>query len=503
MSIIGDYPGTAFQIKKEVAPALTSVSPPAVMTGIPQTFSLVGTGLGRLGAVNFTLFPAGPTLTYGYGIGMSNPVTADGSTITVNQVSLPVGVYNVSVTVGIASDGWNWQPRGSAQPQSNPKTVTSAAPVVPNVTLSVTSNLLQITGQPLSLTNCAMIDGTPSMPQLTARILDVATGLPPLSGIGQFNLTLEFNQYWGDQTGPKGVDFYRQWNLYPQGQTSIPMHAGSPWYVPTPRVLGGKATISWYFNNVAQTPFQFCIAGYNPVPGPQLNAALDGGAYWFRRLVANHETNASQFCEPGRMQKSWCSGGYWGQPVWGYPRGYGMLQLDPPQGLGVSLLLNDDDAYEVIWNWAANLTQWDRVADQKAGPFSATPDPQDARANPHWWRQLDQYFQYNVAHPDAPIDAPTDSAEAACTFTAFAAPGGPPVTGPYSFADAILMKLFGGAPKQYISYLNLSNPPRWNLCRLNSINANIVRDFCACSSMGTDCHVPFTPPASDCATNGN
>ena len=44
VSIIGDYPGTAFQIKKEVAPALTSVSPPAVFAGVPQTFSFVGQG---------------------------------------------------------------------------------------------------------------------------------------------------------------------------------------------------------------------------------------------------------------------------------------------------------------------------------------------------------------------------------------------------------------------------------------------------------------------------
>ena len=306
----------------------------------------------------------------------------------------------------------------------------------------------------------------------------------------------------GRPVGPAGRRFPPSVGSLPLWHWGGTCSGGEPWQVPTPRVLGGTATISWYLNGVEQTPVKFCVKAYNPYYGPDLDAILDGGGYWFRRLVANHESGASQFCEPQRYQKAWCAGGFWAEPIWGFPRGYGMMQIDPPQGSG-GFALGGDDTYEGIWNWRANLNHWAHVTRAKAGEFIDTGIANYSRANPYSFRQLQQWSQNNSNHSAAPIDSPAVSIEGSCTFTQGAVAGASPINGAYSFADAILMKQLGGANPQYISYLNLSNPPRWNLCRRNSINSNIVLEFCGCQSVTGCAPVSFTPPVSDCATNGN
>jgi len=51
----------------------------------------------------------------------------------------------------------------------------------------------------------------------------------------------------------------------------------------------------------------------------------------------------------------------------------------------------------------------------------------------------------------------------------------------------------------YVSFLNLGNPVRWNFCRANGVNANIVYEFCTCQqATGCQRQVVFPPAPLEC-----
>lgn len=66
------------------------------------------------------------------------------------------------------------------------------------------------------------------------------------------------------------------------------------------------------------------------------------------------------------------------------------------------------------------------------------------------------------------------------------------------------MKQFGGSHLNYISILiNNTNPAntRWNFCRANDANANIVYEFCTCQqAAGCQRRVTFPPAPLECQT---
>jgi len=484
------YAPIMFYVHVTAAPSISSITPSTFPAGVPTQLTINGNGFGQAGAIEFS----GPG-----NIPPVNYTTSSPTQVVVTVTAPNAGTYNVDLQERKDVDGFSFQqPAAQGQPpKSPPKTVTATAPPPKlNVTSSSTQNLNGGSGIP-SMNNCAMIDGTPLMPTITARVVDPNTGQPVQSGTAQFNLRLEFDQY----SGPPGVQTtlmkHYLWELVPGGMTSL-MSASNPWQPQLPRVLGGTATLSWSYNGVAQSPVQFCVKAYNPYYS-DLYPALDSGSYWFRRYVANHETNASQFCEPGRMQAAWCGGGYWGQPVWGSPQGYGVLQLDPPQGAPPVPVLSDDDAYEAIWNWKANLQQWDVVAGTKAGV-----DGQDQAAYTFWVNQVEQWRQWNSIPANAQVGPLADTQEANCTFSFGDTPdsqSGHP-QGIYWFGDPILMKQFGGAPMNYVSFLSADiNNPRWNFCRSNSVNANVVYEFCTCQqATGCQRQVYFPPAPQECKT---
>ena len=191
------------------------------------------------------------------------------------------------------------------------------------------------------------------------------------------------------------------------------------------------------------------------------------------------------------MQVVWCAGGYWGQPVWGYPQGYGAMQIDPPEG-GGSTSLATLDAYEAIWNWRANFAQWQRIVDLlKAGSAN---DPglgvttQGMPGYPFWNRQVRQWNDFNTQNSGNVVSSVPDTQEAVCMFS-FGGAGASPSdvsAGARWFGDAEAMKQLGGATMNYLSFLdggvNVSQA-RWNFCRKNGVNANIVYEFCTCQQV--------------------
>ena len=113
-------------------------------------------------------------------------------------------------------------------------------------------------------------------------------------------------------------------------------------------------------------------------------------------------------------------------------------------------------------------------------------DGQDQSAYGFWLSQVQQWRQW-TANPANPQVGPLpDTPEAGCTFNFGDIPDskfGHP-QGTYWFGDPILMKQFGGAPMNYVSFLSADvTNPRWNFCRANASNANIVYEFCTCQQV--------------------
>ena len=217
--------------------------------------------------------------------------------------------------------GFGFQKTGAQGQAPQSQTSVNASVVRPvSVKLVVTSSLNQYNSPSAPLSpvdpslrlpvglNCAMIDGTPTMPEISAQVVDANTGQPVASGTSQFNLRLQFDQMIGTPGVQTAVDVPYSWDLVPNGPLQF-YSASSPWKVRPSRILGGNGTISWYYNSVAQTPFSFCVQSYNPSYS-DFYALTGGGRYWFAPLVSNHEANGSNVCEPGRMQAVWCGGGY-------------------------------------------------------------------------------------------------------------------------------------------------------------------------------------------------
>ena len=275
--------------------------------------------------------------------------------------------------------------------------------------------------------------------------------------------------------------------------------------------VGNHASITWSLNGVQQPDFTFNILGNNP-DWPTAQRALqavtiNGTPAWFAPNIAIHETSAKQFWYPGAIDSTnWCwtrtDGGpqltgpannspqQAGMPIYGYPGGYGMLQLDPPT-----------TAFD-IWNWRTNISSWQVRFEGVAGPERDTqldpiPNLHDIRAYPFWIRQVVQWQTYNAAQrlnslPEVPwLPDPGPNFSSNCSFqppstTAF------PVrntgqSNTYWYGDAILMKMVGGSPTNYVNWNNTDpNNPSWSFAKSNSVSKDIVYEFCTCTAPNPD-----------------
>lgn len=156
--------------------------------------------------------------------------------------------------------------------------------------------------------------------------------------------------------------------------------ANQPWIDPWTSnpglsLVGGVATLAWSYNGAAGQPFSFCVLGKNDTV-QNMQAVAAQLPYWFAQNISIHETNLSQFCDgiSRTTNGPYCSGGAnIGMPIYGFPGGYGAMQLDPPPSL------------HEVWNWKAN--------------FAAARSLLDAKANTaysFWQRQYNQWSSYNI-----------------------------------------------------------------------------------------------------------
>jgi hypothetical protein len=310
---------------------------------------------------------------------------------------------------------------------------------------------------------------------------------------------------------------------YPAGPPApVPADQTVTWTGVPP--FGNNASIPWIFNGVQQPNFTFTVLGqtadFNSVVLPALQqVTVNGEPVWFAPNVAIHETAGNQFWHsPITDSTNWCwtrpdrgltlpppminSPQMAGMPVYGYPGGYGLLQLDPP-------------TYPAdIWNWQQNISDWQTSLQGQAGPEVGSLNGTSSAAYPFWIRQVMQWQNYNcgqypcasnngapvitnskpvywVQDPGQPSTGnpnPTNYSPN-CNFLAPSLTAstvrdtGQPNT--YWYGDPILMKMLGGAPAAYLSWNNIEESqgvtPFWDFEKANSVSEDIAYEFCTCS----------------------
>jgi hypothetical protein len=227
--------------------------------------------------------------------------------------------------------------------------------------------------------------------------------------------TTSFDQYY--PTGPPTV--------YPEGSP-----AGSPWSITAS--TGGTVTVLWALNGASQNSFSFNVNGANANPTHSALLGSLGNSPWYLPFVPGAESSYRQFDSNGI-------------PFWGFPDGYGVMQIDSASG--VTLRLN------LLYNWQDN-------ADEGRSELQAK-----AQLASNWWDSQKQQWQaYNAGKPTQqqfplPPDyfcgnagtsarpnylCNTDPAQvpgARCKLTA----QDPPPAGSRHFRDGITLKRYNGA----------------------------------------------------------
>jgi len=106
---------------------------------------------------------------------------------------------------------------------------------------------------------------------------------------------------------------------------------------------GGNATITWTFDGVQQSSFNFFVNGTNP-PNSTVDSYLSNGdGAWFKQNLVAYESGAYTDA-PYNQYHQFVATPY--DPVWGAPDGIGLMQLEPPARAS-----GDAD----FWAWPVNV----------------------------------------------------------------------------------------------------------------------------------------------------
>lgn len=298
----------------------------------------------------------------------------------------------------------------------------------PNTQLNIYQTQLKITsgGTELAAGKCAAIDATPTMPNIVTQI--VAPHYPA---------KLPLNVTWNLQvsyTGPDSPPTTYSYNV-PNTAVAASTAFTIPW---NNTYIGGQSTLTYTYLTPTQQTFKFCINGMNPAVSTVMSAL--GTSPWYIDDIA--------YIESGHTYAQFRANG---NPVFGAPHGFGIMQLDPPRSQG--------DLFEWTQNVTDGIAKVDNAASYGLG---------------FWNRQVAQYTAWAQAHNNLPVPPGNDSEGTTCVFSYT------PSGGEYPFSDAISIKVYNGAPRNYIFWLNTgahATNPAWEFSK------------CSTTSVGTVCYV--------------
>ena len=232
---------------------------------------------------------------------------------------------------------------------------------------------------------------------------------------------------------------------FPGGSGRV-LSAASTWDIRSEfggALRGGTATISYRYNSQPERSFTFQIRGANPVEADAKSRL--GGSPWFLTRIARQESGIRQF-----------NGG---DPLFGAPNGWGIMQVDPPPGP------------QEIWNWAANVDAGKGVINQKNSELTTT-----------WNNRLNDWATWNQQHPpNQQVGPPAPRQEGGCNLQWVG--GGSGSEGSPSFRDACWIKRYNGADNSdFLIWENrppYQNDPRWVFIPTRSDGLAYVAGVCS------------------------
>lgn len=374
-------------------PRIDSITPSTVSEGdvdVPVTFT--GVGFGNVPPI-LTFSPPGMSARIAPG---STPTQFTAYVTPANS-----GIYEVTVTSGGYSGFF--APGPASNSQNNTGKAISVAPGSRPEILEV-----KVNGTPIS-SGARVV-----LPAGTMNLAFAAT----LTGEGVAGyVTFRLSASYKDpKQGVERCPLPFQFDV-----ASGTVDVGAAWTVDLG--TGGNIILEWSLNGGPfRRDFTFQVVGENPDRGTLLQE-LGDTPWYLKPLIGVESSNPPVTPYHNFYPEDYPFVDRRGQPVWGTPCGYGVMQLDPPR-----------DVY-AIFRWRLNIQQG---KNSKLAEKITTGD--------NWWTRQTAQWQAFMSKYGVVVPMQADKTEAQCVFSAN------PVGTQHHFRDALAIKCYNNCNPHYISY---------------------------------------------------
>ena len=301
-------------------------------------------------------------------------------------------------------------------------------------------------------TDKCYISSTPSMPQITARLLP--SGLPDSAF---WQLLVEYRR--SDRNDVE---------VFPASPRSV--SASAAWNVTSELggdILGGKATLTLNYYPIGVRTFVFHIRGENPSPSQVMSHYPVTQGPWFMMAMIRHESGS--FCAVDQILQFNKIGTL--GPEWEDYKHCPNRSSDG-HGWGIMQLTNPVPPRRKVWDWKQNLE----------GGFQLLMHDKWFEAHQSWQNSTTLFDLWRAAHPTDPNAQPpvkeSYSSNSRSVIYAYS-----PVGAYRSFEEAVWIKRYNG--NSLGDYMHWNNTlHKWEPHRTNSLNFNYVQriseQYCEC-----------------------
>ncbi|WP_163628759.1 fibronectin type III domain-containing protein [Paludibacter sp. 221] len=314
------------------------------------------------------------------------------------------------------------------------------------------------------------ISQEPKMPEITVKVVSLNEQITNDSKI-EVRLDIEYQRDGIDAKGNTIVNVRQdRWSTYALEWKSLSMN--EEWIIDFGEdIRGGSAYLQYKHNEKIDT-IRFYIRGVNPTEAQikqYMNQRGYISSYWFLVKMTRQESSFRQYGSGTKYQKTKLTGNSnaSGEPLYGYPRGFGLKQLDN-WGNGQYATAQH------LWNWKANIDGGIEVIKEKKELVD--------KAKENHIRVIEDW---NSANPDNLVSDTLKiiAGEGSGTYVLTITEGSEtfsvsPTINERDIYDARWIKLFNGGSPYYQVNGGVGTKPRRELNRSNNVNKNYVKDVC-------------------------